>query len=128
MKVFVYFNLHRKLWSIKAMEGENKGKVIGHESFISLAQAYPKVSKAGRKRVLKDKQKNVHAGIVGYRSEKLVEALFENLDLSAEHVTYNPYLHDSFYYANTDYCNWEGSPVVLMNADAEQKVMVFDEV
>ena len=128
MKVFVYFNLHKKLWSIKALEGERKGKVIGHQSYIALAHARPKVSEAGRKRVLKEKCKNVHAGIVGYMSEDLVEMLFDNLDLEPDHVTYNPYEHDSFYYTNSKYCNWKLSPVVLMNADAIDKVMVFDEV
>jgi len=30
LKVFCYFNLHRKCFSIKALEGPNKGRVVAH--------------------------------------------------------------------------------------------------
>ena len=65
MKVFVYFNLHKKVWSVKALEGPNKGKVIEHTTNINIANAKFKVSEAGRQRVLKEKKKNVHAGVTG---------------------------------------------------------------
>lgn len=70
MKVFVYFNLHKKLFSIKALEGSNKGRVIAHSSSVSLKDASCKVSEAGRQRVIKEKRKNVHAGVVGTLLEK----------------------------------------------------------
>ena len=65
MKVFVYFNLHRKLFSVKALEGPDKGKVIGHTTYLWLKDVTFKVSEAGRQRVLREKRKNVHAGVVG---------------------------------------------------------------
>ncbi len=65
MKVFVYRNLHANKWSIKALEGEHKGLVIGHAEDILLSNATPKVSKAGRERVLRTRKKYVHAGLVG---------------------------------------------------------------
>ena len=65
MKVFVYFNLHRKCWSIKALDGERKGRVIGHAAYIDLADVQWKVSEAGRQRVIRERKKNVHAGAVG---------------------------------------------------------------
>lgn len=64
-KVFVYYNLHSKCWSIKSLSGKNKGRVIAHASKVIIRDAEFSVSEAGRQRVLKNKCKNVHAGIVG---------------------------------------------------------------
>ena len=36
MRVKVYFNLHKKLFSVVAMEGASKGRVIKHVSEIDL--------------------------------------------------------------------------------------------
>ncbi len=93
MKVFVYFNLHKKLFSVRALEGRSKGRVIAHMQSLYLDCPSFKVSKAGRQRVLQEKKKNVHAGVVGYF------ALEQNLylaGLSWLKVRYNPYLFDSF--------------------------------
>ena len=87
MRVFVYFNLHKKLWSIKDLK---TGKVIGRIDSVYLQDCEMKVSQAGRKRVLKEKRKNVHAGIVGtwdYRDIHKIEGT---------EITYNPYKYESF--------------------------------
>lgn len=65
IRVFVYFNLHRKTFSIKALTGESKGKVIAHADVVEVLGAELRVSEAGRQRVIREKRKNVHAGIVG---------------------------------------------------------------
>jgi hypothetical protein len=65
MKAFVYFNLHSGLWSVKALDGFLKGKVVGHAERIRLKDCEFKVSEAGRQRVLRERCKNVHAGVVG---------------------------------------------------------------
>jgi len=128
MKVFVYYNLHKHTWSIKALEGANKGKVIGHRDFVVLVDATPKVSEAGRQRVLKEKRKNVHAGVVGYWQEDQTASMYlNNLSLDPSDITYNPYKYDSFVYTNNT-GKWIGSPLVLMNAKASNKVIVMDEV
>lgn len=84
MKVRVYYNLNRDVWSIKAMEGEFKGKVIGYAGSVHLKDAKTIVSAAGRQRVLREKRKNVHAYIEGtlvnvrkYR-ERLMVPLFSS--------------------------------------------------
>jgi len=89
MKVFVYWNLHKNLWSVKSLEGFHKGKVIARLSSVNLKNCIFKVSEAGRQRVLQTKTKNVHAGVVGY----LTEDILENL---TKLVTYNPYKYSSF--------------------------------
>lgn len=116
LKCFVYFNLHRKVWSIKALEGEHKGRVIAHSSMVEMSDCTFKVSEAGRQRVLRDKRKNVHAGIVG-----VVRIIGENMDpLSRtamrreanwvrhgghpayEPITYNPYKFSTFVRRSTE--------------------------
>ncbi|MEF8794321.1 hypothetical protein [Thiohalorhabdus sp.] len=65
MRSFVYWNIHKKKWSVKALEGDWKGKVIAHAPTIRLDNVRFCVQEGGRDRVLKDGQKNVHAGVVG---------------------------------------------------------------
>lgn len=91
MKVFVYFNLHKKCWSIKALSGEHKGKVIGHSNYVELENCIMKVSESGRQRVIREKQKNVHAGVVGWLVSKDIELKCNN-----KQITYNPYRFSSF--------------------------------
>ena len=65
MKVFIYFNLHRKCFSVKALEGAKKGRVVAHVNDAIVYNPTFKVSEAGRQRVLRERKKNVHAGVVG---------------------------------------------------------------
>lgn len=126
IKVFVYFNLHKKCWSVKALEGENKGRVIAHEDFVTLVEATPKVSEAGRQRVLKEKRKNVHAGIVGYWGDQsTTDMYFDNLDMQPYDITYNPYKHKSFMHTWEE-TRFTGAPVVVMNSRARNKVIAFE--
>jgi len=111
------------------MEGEDKGRVVAHEDFVVLKDAKPKVSKAGRERVLREKRKNVHAGVVGeWIKEDVPEEEAEVFAATPYMVTYNPYKADHFYYRGykAGSIAWSGSPFVLMNASADDKVMVFD--
>jgi 5-formaminoimidazole-4-carboxamide-1-beta-D-ribofuranosyl 5'-monophosphate synthetase len=95
MKVFVYFNLHKKLFSIKAMEGENKGKVIGHSPVVLLDDVTFKVSEAGRQRVIRERKKNVHAGVMGHLNAQGIRLVIATRDLTTK-VTYNPYKYQTF--------------------------------
>lgn len=96
MKVFVYFNFHKKTFSIRAMEGQNRGRVIAYSDQVVLRDATFKVSEAGRNRVLKEKRKNVHAGIIGYYHGK---QWCSHDDIPFSLVTYNPYKHKSFVFS-----------------------------
>ena len=91
MKVFVYYNLHKKLFSVKAMEGSQKGRVIAHLEKLTLWDCTFKVSEAGRQRVLREQRKNVHAGVLGIWSGKDM-----TIDKSVIKVTYNPYKYKTF--------------------------------
>ena len=97
-KVFVYYNLHKHKWSVKDVK---TGRVIGHHYEVSLYNATFKVSEAGRARVLKEKRKNVHAGVEGYLTKHALPRKMDGTILwesqSERHkVTYDPYKYDTF--------------------------------
>lgn len=89
-RVFVYFNLHKKVWSVKDLK---TGKVIFHTRCLTLRDCQFKVSQAGRRRVLAERRKNVHAGVVG-----TLIAIDQNPHKFSDQrlVTYNPYKYETF--------------------------------
>lgn len=90
MRVYVYFNLHKKVWSVRALEGARKGRVIAHRTDLELADCTFKVSEPGRQRVLREKRKNVHAGIVGTLMDSPAPMPLPR------RITYCPYRYNSF--------------------------------
>jgi len=91
MKVDVYYNFHKKCFSIRSREKENYGKVIGRTNKAQIAAPQFVVNEAGRKKVLKTGQKNVHAYVRG----ELIEEFFF-ISGNSYIVEYNPYKYDSF--------------------------------
>jgi hypothetical protein len=87
-RVEVYRNLHKNCFSVRALNGDKKGKVIDHVKSITLKEATFAVQPAGRKRVLKEKRKNVHAFIRGIPTNEPLEDSYE--------VKYDPYLNNTF--------------------------------
>jgi hypothetical protein len=115
MKCFIYRNLHKPshTYSLKALEGEHKGRVIGYAQCLLVDQATFVVSEAGRQRVVKTGRKNVHAGIVG----NVIEAyqlqtrlpntinpgqVYQSIETPHRTVKYNPYKAATFYDAKTN--------------------------
>ena len=82
MKVKVHRNLNKGCWSVRA-----GNKVIMHALSLTLADCTFHVSLAGRKRVLAQKRKNVHAYVQG----TLIEPCG-----GGKRVTYNPYRAGTF--------------------------------
>lgn len=115
MRVQVYWNFNRKLFSIRMKSGPTH-YVVAHASAVLLEDANFHVSERGRQRVLRDKRKNVHATVTGkllgmvgkstIRGKSLdfnsLQYLFENLDQmmlvqnDGVAVFYNPYHHETF--------------------------------
>ena len=85
-KVQVYYNLHKKCLSVR-----KRGIVIDHVDSIILKDATFHVQHAGRKKVLREKRKNVHAYISGTPTNV---AFFDGE--KSERITYNPYKYKSF--------------------------------
>jgi hypothetical protein len=111
-KVFVYFNLHKKLWSVKDLQS---GLVVAHAKKVAVANPVFKVSEAGRQRVIAEQRKNVHAGVVG-----TLDA--HHSDFGGEgkaRVSYNPYRASHFYETGTGNPVRKGQKATLM---VEEKV------
>lgn len=98
LKVFAYRNLHRNCWSVKALEGKFKGRVVYYAQDLTLWHGEFKVSEAGRQRVLRENKKNVHAGVVGTIDESAINWVPM---IPGKSVTYNPYKYASFVYKDT---------------------------
>lgn len=86
LKVKVYYNLHKHCLSV-----QHKGKVVAHVKHITLGDVHFRVSEAGRQRVLRTGQKNVHAFIIGVVSRDFDCSTGENVE-----ITYNPRLYKQF--------------------------------
>lgn len=120
MKVFVYCNIRKNLLSVRALDGEQKGRVVAHAERVAMKDVEFRVQHGGRRRTLETGSKNVHAGVVGE-----VEAVWgleprEGIDnrtikglavgrpwlpLEGDQVRYNP--HDTVSFVRTD----TGAPV-----------------
>ncbi len=111
-KVYVYKNLHQACWSVR---GRDSGLVLCHCNYILLLYVEFHVSEKGRQRVLREKQKNVHAGLRGTTcSEEKLRLYQAQIDLVTDlppedkdfwkHslVTYDPYKYASFVDVETE--------------------------
>lgn len=96
IRVAVYYNLHRKCWSVQSRERDTYGRVLAHVGSLLLTDCQFVVRETGRQRVLREQRKNVHAFVVGTWDPT-------NYDdwTTPTRVTYNPYLYDSFVQADT---------------------------
>lgn len=100
MRHYVYFNLHRKLFSCKDIKTGLVDKGL-YSNSLSISDCNFKVSEKGRQRVLKEKRKNVHAGIVGkIEAYDIPEPSPYDLNGYYE-LTYNPYRYNSFVVKST---------------------------
>ena len=96
MKVAVYWNLHKHIFSIQSRETSDYGKVIAHKNSVVVAQPKFVVRQAGREKVMKENKKNVHAFVVG--------TLLEDYIITSSRprlLSYNPYKNNNFVMADT---------------------------
>jgi len=101
LRVEVYWNLHKLLWSVR-----HKGRVLTHVDNVELCDVTWVVQPSGRRRVIKEGRKNVHAFARGYIADTRSMAIQSMLDQAATPVTYNPYRDTSFVEAT-----WERAPI-----------------
>jgi len=85
--VFIYRNLTKGCWSIKDTK---TNRVVGHADSIRLVNCRFKVSEAGRQRVIRERKKYVHAGVVGMLTSEC-----STIDTWSP-VRYNPYMTATF--------------------------------
>lgn len=104
----VYFNLHKKSWSVR---DPRTGRVINKgqtQCLVVLRDVTFKVSEAGRQRVIREKRKNVHAFAcgdpVGFGSDPAFNApgaVARLLASATVPVSYNPYKAGHFVRTDT---------------------------
>ena len=89
-RLYIYKNLHLNLFSIR-----QGGKVIDHRDELILENARFLVGQKGRERVVREKRKNVHAGVSGFWAEEH-EANPIMASYTPHKVSYNPYKNETF--------------------------------
>jgi hypothetical protein len=85
MRVEIYWNIREKEYSVRALSGPNKGRVIKRGHNFNLSNCTLVVQKAGREKVLRERCKNVHAFIRGTLTSNSVDSN------KFSRVRYNPY-------------------------------------
>ena len=104
-KYRLYWNLHKKKWSL---QDRKTGRVQQHVTAFTMYDAKFVVRPAGQAKVRREGKKNVHAFAVGTGGFR--DGIATYLDRP---VTYNPYVNDTFVYADT------GEPVTEVKAISE---------
>ena len=87
MRVRVYYNLHRKCLSVMDVRTR---RVVDHRKSVVMRDVTFRVSEAGRQRVLRTGQKNVHAFVEGTLVDR-------GRRFAGRRASYNPRLRDCFY-------------------------------
>lgn len=103
--VEVYYNLHKKCLSVR---DTSTGLVVKHTRALKIvggkgsydSNVRFKVSEKGRKRVLEERRKNVHAYVRGKVTDlgkvKSLEERKARKPKTLRQVTYNPYKYETF--------------------------------
>lgn len=91
-EVQVYWNFHKKCFSVQARTGTDKGRVIAHVGWFELEDVKFVIGKAGQRRVREEGRKNVHAFIRG----TWVNPQWGYDLWFPQWVHYNPYASDTF--------------------------------
>lgn len=104
MRVEVYKNLRKNCWSIRDL---STGRVVAHQTAVTISDARFVVRPSGRARVLAEKQKNVHAFVRGEWVSGSDMTLFDfttdpNGKTLMRRVSYNPYKYPYFYNVGTE--------------------------
>ena len=96
-RVEVYWNLHKKCWSVRSTA---TGRIIAHRESLHLMFVKWVVQPGGRARVLREGKKNVHAFARGYlvpEQGHYSTFLVDAGELSdADALMYNPYRMEGF--------------------------------
>jgi hypothetical protein len=87
----VHFNLHTHRWSVVALHGPQRGRVIASTDAIVLRNCVFHVSQKGRERVVAKRSRDVHAWVIG-----CLETSVPPVAAGAVQVSYNPFRAATF--------------------------------
>jgi hypothetical protein len=103
MRVFIYRNLRTGGYSIK---DPKSGLVIGHKDKVCLTDVEFKVGKAGNARAKREKQRNVHAYVIGIMAKCFPKR-------KVKRVSYNPFKNVNFVLSGTDIAVYNAKKCIL---------------
>ena len=121
-RVMVYYNLHKHIFSVKLND-----RVILHADYVKLGNVEFRVRQGGKEKVRSEKQKNVHAFVIGDLLD-YCEFPCENIpnEPTDKVVTYNPYKYDSFVYKDSEEPVFNAKEVDMINL--KNKLFVINEI
>ena len=93
-RIEIYYNLRKKLFSVR-----RDGKVHTHVPCVLIREPRFVVQEGGRRRVLRERRKNVHAFVTAKSLDHLAmcpAGCFGDTTFGWDRVSYNPYLNDTF--------------------------------
>ena len=110
-RVMVYYNLHKKTFSI-----QYKSLVIAHADYVKLNNVEFRVRQGGKEKVRSEMSKNVHAFVIG----DLVDFKpYPSTDIpspsSSKSITYDPYKYDTFVYKDSEEPVMNAGEVEMIN-------------
>ena len=121
-KVMVHYNLHKHTFSVTY-----KSLVIMNADYVKLTNVEFRVRQGGKNKVREEKNKNVHAFVIGelvnyckYPCENIPQESNDNI------VTYDPYKYDSFVYKSTEQPIYGAKEVDMINQ--KNKLFVINEI
>lgn len=110
MRVQVYWNLHKKCWSVVALEGARQGRVVVHTDKVLLKNVVFAVQPAGNARVRREGKKNVHAFVRGeWQSSKDFSPTYP-----VRSIMYNPYKFETFVFSDNHEPVYSAKSVALL--------------
>lgn len=121
-RVMVYYNLHKHTFSVR-----DKKRVLLHADYVKLQNVEFRVREGGKEKVRSEKQKNVHAFVIGdlvdycrYPCENIPSEPNDKI------ITYNPYKYDSFVYKNSEEPIYNAKEIEMINL--KNKLFVINEI
>jgi hypothetical protein len=116
----IYRNLHKNCFSVLKYDKEKKGyRLYTYIDEAIISQVKTKVSESGRKRVLKEKSKNVHAFIYAKSFSPLPPGTLRLIPQAyPDELYYNPYTTEQFINKTSGEPILSCSSVMLKNCKA----------
>ena len=107
-RVAVYKNLHKGAWSIRGLDGPDKGKVVAHATAVTLTDCHMHVGAAARRRIANGAAREVHAWIVGTLAPVELQR--------PQRISYRPHQRAEFFIVDTGQPIWTAAAVVFTDA------------
>lgn len=107
-RVAVYRNLHRGVWSLRALDGIFKGTVVAHADSVGVLHAQMHVNARAAERICGGAVREVHAWVIGTLGEVTLA--------NPTRLTYRPHQRPVFFLPSTGQAVWSAPAVLFTDA------------